>query len=223
LNSVTAISANNAWAVGFTAGHNLIEHWNGAAWSIVSAPAPRNSDLFSVSGTGPNDVWAVGSAGRSDSRVQILHFDGTSWTAVSAPNPSPFANTLTSISADSPTDAWAVGFTTSGALIEHWDGTSWSVVPSPNSSSITLSGISAASPTNVWAVGSTTNPTTGFAQTVTEHFDGTQWTIVPSPTSSTQNQSLRAVSALSDGTVTAVGSASTSGPTGTGGPLILQN
>lgn len=39
LQSVTALSANDAWAVGnfFTGGRsvNLIEHWNGTAWSIV--------------------------------------------------------------------------------------------------------------------------------------------------------------------------------------------
>jgi hypothetical protein len=48
-------------------------------------------------------------------------------------------------------------------------------------------------------------PTTGLLQTVAEHWDGTSWCFVPTPTSSTQNQRLTAVTALSDGTVAAVG------------------
>jgi hypothetical protein len=218
LNSVDALSANNVWAVGQSGGHNLIEHFDGTSWSVVSAPAPRNSDLFSVSGTGPNDVWAVGSAGRSDSRVQILHWDGTSWSTVTAPNPSPFANTLLSVTAIAPNNATAVGFTTSGALIEHWDGTSWSVVNSPNSGAIQLYGVSGSSANNVWAVG-TSSDATGL-HAVTEHFDGTSWSIVPTPSSS-QDQKLVGVGTDSAGDVTAVGV--TGLGQATSGQLILQS
>jgi hypothetical protein len=223
LNSVTAISANNVWAVGFTAGHNLIEHFDGTSWSIVASPTPRNSDLFGVSGTSANDVWAVGETGRSDSRVEILHWNGTAWSTVSAPNASPFANTLQSVTAIAPNDAWAVGNADGQSLIEHWDGTSWSIVASPSlNSGVTLTGISAASANNIWAVGYTVDPATGNLQTVTEHFDGTSWSIIASP-GSNQNQKLVGVTALGDGTVAAVGVSFTTGPTGTGSGLILQN
>jgi len=219
---VTAISATDVWAVGFAAGHNLIEHFNGTSWRVVASPTPRNSDLFSVSASSSTDVWAVGSMGRSDSRVEILHWNGTAWSTVSAPNAFPFANTLQSVTAVAPNDAWAVGFSTNQSVIEHWDGTSWSIVPSPNSAQITLTGVSAASANNIWAVGYTTDPATGNQQTVTEHWDGTSWSIVSTP-SSTQNQRLTAVTARSDGTVAAVGVSFTSGPNGTSSSLILQS
>src|SRR6478752_7353255 len=46
LNAVSASSASDAWAVGFTlpSGYrvrqSLYEHWNGSAWSIVPSPTP---------------------------------------------------------------------------------------------------------------------------------------------------------------------------------------
>jgi hypothetical protein len=57
----------------------------------------------------------------------IDHFDGTNWTASSAPSPG-FYNDLNAVSATSASDAWAVGtyITTSASrhtLILHWDGT----------------------------------------------------------------------------------------------------
>ncbi len=42
LRGVSALSRNNAWAVGFysdgTLDHSLIEHWNGRAWKQFKAP-----------------------------------------------------------------------------------------------------------------------------------------------------------------------------------------
>ena len=51
--------------------------------------------------------------------------------ATKGPNPSPTDNQLNGVSADSATDAWAVGFylnstRASRPLILHWDGTAWS-------------------------------------------------------------------------------------------------
>lgn len=42
-NAVTAVSASNVWAVGFSYNstfvqQTLIEHWNGSAWSVVTSP-----------------------------------------------------------------------------------------------------------------------------------------------------------------------------------------
>jgi hypothetical protein len=43
LNSVAAVNGDDIWAVGdfidSTGGHTLIEHWNGARWSIVPSPS----------------------------------------------------------------------------------------------------------------------------------------------------------------------------------------
>ena len=51
-------------------------------------------------------------------------------------------------------NVWAVGFTSSGALVEHWDGTSWSIVSSPAFSDVSvINDVSADSSTDVWAIG----------------------------------------------------------------------
>jgi hypothetical protein len=217
LNAVTAFSSSNVWAVGQSPGgfsqSNLIEHYDGTSWSVVPAPAATSGNLFGVSGTSGSDIWAVGKTGRHAS-VQVLHYDGTAWSTVPAPSPH-FGSSLASVTALAPNNVWAVGTTNVGptqTLIEHWDGTSWSVVPSPNGGNGTtnannsLSSIAAVSANDIWAVGTFTNPATGLGQTLTEHWDGTSWTIIPSPNASTTGtNALLGVTALSDGTVIAVG------------------
>jgi hypothetical protein len=95
---------------------------------------------------------------------------------------------LNGSSADSATDAWAVGYytnPTTGAtetLALHWNGTKWSRVANPNpggtTSAIhhsTLTGVSADSATDAWAVGHYFNPTTGAEETLALHWNGTSW------------------------------------------------
>ena len=94
-------------------------------------------------------------------------------------------------------DAWAVGSSSAGTLVERWDGTSWSVVPSPSPDPTSrLSGVAALSDDDAWAVGSSS------AGTLVEHWDGTYWSIVPSPSPG----ALSGVTALSASDVWAVGS-----------------
>jgi hypothetical protein len=110
------------------------------------------------------------------------------------------------------------------AAIEHWDGTSWSIVASTNpdpSGPSDLDGIAAISANDIWAVGTSGGafvvPT---AKTLTEHWDGTSWSIIPSPSPAQDQNQLFAVTALSDGTVAAVGHQE---DVNTDQPLILQN
>jgi hypothetical protein len=106
---------------------------------------------------------------------------------VSSPNPggtsAPDRNFLYGASADSATDAWAVGYyivnpTTEVAetLALHWNGTKWSKVASPNPGNGNgLSSVSADSATDAWAVGYYANPTTGSQETLALHWNGTSW------------------------------------------------
>jgi hypothetical protein len=56
---VTAIAANDAWAVG---DNGQTQHWNGAEWSRVAAPYPGLGGRFNgVASASARDVWAVGS------------------------------------------------------------------------------------------------------------------------------------------------------------------
>lgn len=88
---------------------------------------------------------------------------------------------LNAVSASSPTDAWAVGFTqpsgehTQG-LTRHWDGTRWKTIPSAQPMDYNFTwGVAAISPTDAWAVGE------GIGQAMIlpfiEHWDGTRWTV----------------------------------------------
>lgn len=56
--AVTAIAANDVWAVG---DNGQTQHWNGANWSRVAAPYPGLGGRFNgVAAASASDVWAVG-------------------------------------------------------------------------------------------------------------------------------------------------------------------
>jgi len=71
-------------------------------------------------------------------KALIEHYNGTSWSIVSSPNPSNADNTLLeSVVSTSSGIAWAVGYTstntgTNQTVIEQWNGASWNLVSSPN-------------------------------------------------------------------------------------------
>lgn len=111
------------------------------------------------------------------------------WRIVANPNTKYPNSGLYSVSALSPSVAWAVGstFTVGGttdqtdSLIERWDGAAWHIVASVNTSHVDLNAITSISPTDVWAVGEQSKPGRPFIM----HWDGTTWSVVssPSPTS----------------------------------------
>jgi hypothetical protein len=192
---------------------NLVAHWDGTSWSIVTVP--QNSTygaLTGVSGISATDIWAVGRQNRHPN-VEVLHYNGTSWSNVSAPSPA-FDSVLLGVTALASNNVWAVGETNVGpvqTLVEHWNGTSWSVVSSPSpaggsSGMNVLAGIAALSASDIWAVGYTTDPS-GIQRTLAEHWDGTSWSVITSPNATSSSNSLNGVTALSGGTVVAVGTA----------------
>jgi hypothetical protein len=195
LNSVAAISATDVWAVGRSSpdgGNNnqtLTEHWNGNQWTIVASPNDGNggSQLTGVSAVSTNDVWAVGYSyfGAPSYLTLIEHWDGSSWSVISSPNPGTASDSLYGVVALASNNVWAVGsFNSPGipdqTLIEHWDGTSWSVLnsPSPGTSNDVLYAVTAISTNDIWTAGYLSAP---GQQTLIEHWDGTSWSVVPSP------------------------------------------
>lgn len=213
LNGITALNANDIWAVGSTETQNtlpstLIEHWNGTNWSIVPSPNPgrKLNQLFGVAAGPANDVWAVGDYSNNGGNFNTLieHWNGTSWSVVPSPSTGNF-DTLNSVSVVKNTDqVWAVGnFTdssnTNEALIEHWQGSHWVRVAAPNNGSGILTGVQAISATDVWAVGTVSN------QTLTEHWNGTNWSVIPSPSIGVGANVLLGVAAVSATNVWAVG------------------
>jgi hypothetical protein len=119
LSGITAISSSNVWAVGsYTSsgfvGQTLIEHWNGASWSVVSSPSPGSwsNNLAGVSVISAGNVWAVGSYQNFGGPLQTLveQWNGTDWSMVPSPNSSGSnTNSLSGVAAVSPNDVWAVG------------------------------------------------------------------------------------------------------------------
>jgi hypothetical protein len=191
--SVSAVSASEAWAVGWANDANnvtqpLVLHWDGSTWLPTAAPAPGGAHetyYNAVTTVSPTLAWAVGSYyNGSASRTLIARWDGMEWSQVASPNPAGPNDSLTGITAIG-TDAWAVGGysptdTTSRGLIAQWDGTQWKTVPSPNpSKSVWLSAVSASASNQVWAVGSYYRA--GESKTLTQRWDGNTWTTVASP------------------------------------------
>jgi len=166
--SVSAVSRNDVWAVGTSAGGPLAIHWNGKEWSLVPVPRTQDNDyLSSVVATASNDVWAGGTSETSSEpnrfsrkvRSFIIHWDGAKWSLM--PGIELGHGGLGDIVVISKNDAWAVGWSSDHAgeartVMMHWDGKQWTVVPSPNPGEFLnfLRGIEAAPDGEVWAVGS---------------------------------------------------------------------
>ena len=107
---------NNAWVVGYG-----IAHWDGYLFHVVKQPSlvPGGS-LTAVSGSGPNDVWAVG--GPSYGSGTAVHWDGSAWNVVANPSPANFL----AVWDVGPDDAWATtGMTDPNTAFYHWNGTAW--------------------------------------------------------------------------------------------------
>lgn len=80
-------------------------------------------------GSGPDDVFAVGSGGTTPSAT-ILHFNGRSWSFVEVDADS----SLASVWGSSSNDVFAVG---SKGMILHSDGSSWSAMESGTTRDLT--------------------------------------------------------------------------------------
>src|SRR5438874_6340062 len=90
--SVSAASASSIWTVGFLTNNSsqtpidqtLIEHWNGASWSVVKSPNPGSSSnhLNGVTAVSTRDVWAVGNGKTSNGKTLIETWNGPRWSVV---------------------------------------------------------------------------------------------------------------------------------------------
>jgi hypothetical protein len=201
LEGVSAVSASDAWAVGYTNNITtdipspLTLRWNGTSWATVASPSfAGGAELLGVSAVSASDAWAVGedvnSAG--DTETLTLHWNGTKWAQVASPDPGPTTSgfdELKAVSAVSASDVWAAGFyvDSSGAAVTlalHWNGTKWTAVHTPDPSGSTglnvLSGVSTVSASDAWAVGTYYNSTSEDVP-LTLHWNGTKWAQVSAP------------------------------------------
>ncbi|MHC5113166.1 MAG: hypothetical protein ACYTGP_01900 [Planctomycetota bacterium] len=162
-----AFASNDIWAVGqyriIGAGtpgyHASTYHYDGTSWDYIPNPAEplccQSTDLNTVAGVAPDDVWAAGSYGIEP---LFMHWDGSSWSIV--PGPAGATGTIYEMVAIASDDVWAVDTLngTGFGQFYHWDGTAWSFVPGqeiPGAVQIERhGGLAAVGPCEVWAVGS---------------------------------------------------------------------
>jgi len=150
LTGVSALSANDVWAVGGRGEvsgaapvtgnilRTLIEHSNGRRWSVIASPNPlvAGNGLSGVAAISARNAWAVGTIGEGLSLQPLaVHWNGARWTRVAMPRPKGY-NTITGVGRIPGTPGlWAVGGTTLGSvttpLIERWTGTRWVVTATP--------------------------------------------------------------------------------------------
>jgi len=176
--ALTAVSPSDIWAIGWQGSNSytdtipLVEHFDGTAWHLVTAPAPGGSGTSvypaAISGTGPDDVWMAGTVSPNGvggigngSTSFVEHWNGTAWSVATTSLPTG-AIGRNSLYAASPTDVWATQTTGVGigTSFVHFDGHSWATVPFPGPReygvSYTYYAIGGSGADDVWAVGTET-------------------------------------------------------------------
>ncbi len=192
LTGVSAVSKQDAWAVGYYTPYAgrapsaegeswpLILHWNGTSWTRVRADVFSAGwvTLSAVSANSPNNVWVVGAYRGAYPRV--FHWNGDAWQSVSlqgALGPGGlYGTSISAVQALGPGNVWMVG-SSGGAspLVLHSNGSAWTSVPAPSngaegvggsltSVSMTQSGVG-------WASG-----VVGSNIGVLDYWNGTAWT-----------------------------------------------
>lgn len=224
LAAVSAVSSTDVWAVGAEQTSNsasgnrtLIEHWNGAAWSVVPSPDPsvQGDNLTGVVALSATDAWATGwyeNNGQSALLPIILHWNGTDWSLF--PNIPGISMIVRGIAAHSASDIWIVGYdplsTTNISL--HFNGTQWSVAPTAEfpSSFQQIWGVTVPAANDAWMVGSYSPNINSDLQPLAIHWNGTTWSKVATPDPNQYDNRLYAVAAINANDVWAVGQENTS-------------
>jgi hypothetical protein len=120
MDSLTEINLQGIWGSSpsdiHVAGVRGIWHWDGQSWKQTWKPW-RGGIAFGLElwGSGPDDVWAVGSDGA------MVHFDGTDWVRVSGVT----EQNLRSVWGSGPDDVYVGG----DKVLVRFDGEQWSAVP----------------------------------------------------------------------------------------------
>jgi hypothetical protein len=108
---VIVFATDDAWAVGKKnlggQSHSMYLHWDGSSWTEIAGP--NIGPLTSVTGSGPDDMWASVSFGEYGGRM--VHWDGATWTEFNtAPIPGATHIGLSNLSSSGPCDVWATGY-----------------------------------------------------------------------------------------------------------------
>ncbi len=163
---MTAVSADDAWAVGEantakgTDHKTLILHRTANRWYVVPAEAPASSVLYGSAVAGGDSAWADGeSASKGGIGGLVMRWNGAVWKPVANPLQG-LNNAFYAIAASPGGDAWAVGadynpsLTIRAATSMLWNGKTWRKVPvGPLPTRSILTGAAVVPGGPAWAVG----------------------------------------------------------------------
>jgi hypothetical protein len=169
--AVVALATNDVWSAG--AGRRadnsaLFNHWDGSSWTTIPNPplSPGFVAILGLTAIATDDVWAAGSlfyefcpekTCYEFETPRVLHWDGQSWTIVSAPQAFDLSR-LTGIAEESNASVWSVGFENGHTIASHWDGSRWNNAPSIEIGAGSLFLGVATAGGDAWAVGYTALP-----------------------------------------------------------------
>jgi hypothetical protein len=210
VNSISAPTDTDAWAVGDDGSAAFIDHWNGTAWSQVAVPTfPCTGvrcyvHLTDVSATA-TIAWALGSYSPKPGYQSLftLTWNGSTWTSNGG-------SLGAMVDAVSSTAAYAPA----GPYVGQWNGTGWADLttppdpPGPDEGDLTA--VSATSASDVWVVG-TYDPafSSESYDNYSVHWNGSAWTEVAMPLPSSSDPlfdyQINSIDAISPTNVWAVG------------------
>lgn len=206
-------------------------------WSGVDVPDPVGSThtvLRNVDALNQVDAWAVGEASVVVGQTipVAMHWDGTEWSQVATPIPSPGPGIvncgLDAVKMIASNDVWAggwqykqdaAGYVGAHLFVIHWDGSQWTEVSTPmpgtqglqGGSGEFIHGIDAAGPTDVWFVGEWVEALQGTRPALALHWNGSNFTRYVPPLMHVNGDSLEAVVVIAPDDVWAVGGPKLSG------------
>jgi hypothetical protein len=112
-----------------TANEELLEHFNGKAWSVVTGipnVTASGADISQVTGTGPDNVY-VSAAYDNVTKSELAHFNGKTWSLVRLPG-TPFGVDLEFTGAG---QALALGSSNGAGYAAKLSGGKWTMVAMP--------------------------------------------------------------------------------------------
>jgi hypothetical protein len=184
LNSVSATSRSNAWAVGaFVSdyagpGTGFTLHWNGKSWKRVASTPATKGDPVAVAATSASNAWLIGCPCQGGPAGAVTGlWTGHAWKTEPTPVAKPPSGGDGAAIAASGHLAWAAGAYcrcdsgnyTNLPMLLRWTGKAWKLTTVPTSK-INVLGVAVTSATNAWAVGSSTSQ-----KTVILHWNGRSW------------------------------------------------
>jgi hypothetical protein len=198
--AIWASSSTDVWFAGDlpvttpAAKTGALVHWDGTSMAVSNGfPADI---MFSVWGSGPNDVYAGGTDFVHDLDI-AAHWDGHAWTEIPQVT-QPHNSGVTLVSGTGPNDVWIGG----SQSTFHFDGKAWSRVPELEGA-IILS-LAAAAPGDLWLLARNLD-----GSVAVEHLDASGLTVsLPQPsigTGSTIGETFNALAAVSSQDIWLVG------------------